>query len=70
MYCVLSEKTYICTYADFPMNGEIERPLGITCQGTMKTNLNIHFVKKAAMSEWMVYIHMLPFTTKYEGQGH
>ena len=51
MYCVLSEKTYICTYADFPMNGEIERPLGITCQGTMKTNLNIHFVKKAAMSE-------------------
>ena len=43
-------------YADFPMNGEIERPLGIICQGTMNTNLNIHFVNKAVMSEWMVYI--------------
>ena len=33
------------------MNGEIERPLGIICQGTMNTNLDIHFVNKAVMSE-------------------
>ena len=47
---VLSEKK-LPIYADFPMNGEIERPLGIICQGTMNTNLNIHFVNKAVMSE-------------------
>ena len=57
-------------YADFPMNGEIERPLGITCQGTMNTNLNIGTFCEKSRHVWMNGSHMLPFTTMYEGQGH